>query len=185
MWIWWVVPFFQKQGITKESKISLEPVKNGWCHHDANQNYINGKIFQGSLYDIKILLSRSLEQKLYPKMVRQYSHLNCIWGNVLNSEKNNKCIGEIFIRFRKNYAVKTDGNFQNSKITNKQIQNQHTYVTVCPTSWRRVRHVNATKSYLHFDRFAGEAILCSNFFCFLLMSYFFHKCRITSNSDIN
>ena len=30
------------------------------------------------------------------------------------------------------------------------------------------RHVNATKSYLHFDRFAGEAILCSNFFCFLL-----------------
>ena len=31
-----------------------------------------------------------------------------------------------------------------------------------------VRHVNATKSYLHFDRFAGEAILCSNFFCFLL-----------------
>ena len=31
-----------------------------------------------------------------------------------------------------------------------------------------IRHVNATKSYLHFDRFAGEAILCSNFFCFLL-----------------
>ena len=30
------------------------------------------------------------------------------------------------------------------------------------------RHVNATKSYLHFDHFAGEAILCSNFFCFLL-----------------
>ena len=30
------------------------------------------------------------------------------------------------------------------------------------------RHVKATKSYLHFDRFAGEAILCSNFFCFLL-----------------
>ena len=30
------------------------------------------------------------------------------------------------------------------------------------------RHVNATKSYLHFDRFAGEAILCSNFFCFSL-----------------
>ena len=30
------------------------------------------------------------------------------------------------------------------------------------------RHVSATKSYLHFDRFAGEAILCSNFFCFLL-----------------
>ena len=30
------------------------------------------------------------------------------------------------------------------------------------------RHVNATKLYLHFDRFAGEAILCSNFFCFLL-----------------
>ena len=33
---------------------------------------------------------------------------------------------------------------------------------------RSIRHVNATKSYLHFDRFAGEAILCSNFFCFLL-----------------
>ena len=30
------------------------------------------------------------------------------------------------------------------------------------------RHVNATKSYLHFDRIAGEAILCSNFFCFSL-----------------
>ena len=30
------------------------------------------------------------------------------------------------------------------------------------------RHVNATKSYLHFDHFAGEAILCSNFFCFSL-----------------
>ena len=30
------------------------------------------------------------------------------------------------------------------------------------------RHVNATKSYLQFDRFAEEAILCSNFFCFLL-----------------
>ena len=30
------------------------------------------------------------------------------------------------------------------------------------------RHVNATKSYLHFGHFAGEAILCSNFFCFLL-----------------
>ena len=33
---------------------------------------------------------------------------------------------------------------------------------------KTVRHVNATKSYLHFDRFTGEAILCSNFFCFLL-----------------
>ena len=31
-----------------------------------------------------------------------------------------------------------------------------------------IRHVNATKSYLHFGRFAGEAILCSNFFRFLL-----------------
>ena len=29
-------------------------------------------------------------------------------------------------------------------------------------------HVNSTKSYLHFGRFAGDAILCSNFFCFLL-----------------
>ena len=34
--------------------------------------------------------------------------------------------------------------------------------------WVIIRHVNATKSYLHFGRFAGEAILCSNFFCFLL-----------------
>ena len=34
--------------------------------------------------------------------------------------------------------------------------------------WDAFRHVNATKSYLHFDRFAGEAILCSNFFCFSL-----------------
>ena len=33
---------------------------------------------------------------------------------------------------------------------------------------RTSRHVNATKSYLHFDRFAGEVILCSNFFCFSL-----------------
>ena len=30
------------------------------------------------------------------------------------------------------------------------------------------RHVNATKSYLHFGRFAEDAVLCSNFFCFLL-----------------
>ena len=30
------------------------------------------------------------------------------------------------------------------------------------------RHVNATKSYLHFGRFTGDAVLCSNFFCFLL-----------------
>ena len=34
------------------------------------------------------------------------------------------------------------------------------------SSKKRIRHVNPTKSYLHFDRFAGEAILCSNFFCF-------------------
>ena len=32
----------------------------------------------------------------------------------------------------------------------------------------RWNHVNATKSYLHFDRFVREAIFCSNFFCFSL-----------------
>ena len=36
-----------------------------------------------------------------------------------------------------------------------------------PIFYKTNRHVNATKSYLHFGRFA-EAILCSNFFCFLL-----------------
>ena len=30
------------------------------------------------------------------------------------------------------------------------------------------RHVNATKLYLHCGRFAGDAGLCLNFFCFLL-----------------
>ena len=46
----------------------------------------------------------------------------------------------------------------------------YTYVYYITVSSSEVvyRHVNATKSYLHFDRFAGEAILCSNFFCFLL-----------------
>ena len=36
------------------------------------------------------------------------------------------------------------------------------------------RNVNATKSYLHFSHFAGNATLCSNVFCFLLfLSVFF------------
>ena len=30
-------------------------------------------------------------------------------------------------------------------------------------------HVNATKSYLHFDHFAGDATLRSNFFCFFIV----------------
>ena len=56
----------------KQTKnISLEPVKNWWRHHDDNQNYINRKVFMGSLYDLKILFSRSSEQKLHPKMIRQ------------------------------------------------------------------------------------------------------------------
>ena len=33
-------------------------------------------------------------------------------------------------------------------------------------------HMNATKSDLHFGHFAGETILCSNFFCFLLFLAF-------------
>ena len=43
------------------------------------------------------------------------------------------------------------------------------------------RHVSARKSYLHFYYFAGEAILCSNFFCILLFfaSYFAHKNKNT------
>ena len=41
------------------------------------------------------------------------------------------------------------------------IHNNHNFSSI-------IRHVNATKSYLHFDRFAEEAILCSNFFCFSL-----------------
>ena len=33
---------------------------------------------------------------------------------------------------------------------------------------KATRHLNATKSYLHCSCFAWDAILCSNFFCFLL-----------------
>ena len=34
---------------------------------------------------------------------------------------------------------------------------------------RLYRYVNATKWYLHFGNFAGDAILCSNFFCFSIV----------------
>ena len=55
----------------KENNISLESVKNWWCHHEANQNYINVKVFIGLLYNMKVLFSRSSEQKLYLNMIRQ------------------------------------------------------------------------------------------------------------------
>ena len=48
------------------------------------------------------------------------------------------------------------------------IQLNDSFVENLKIQYIVIRHVNATKSYLHFDRFAGEAILCSNFFCFLL-----------------
>ena len=79
MWIWWVVPFVQKEWITKENKISLESGKNWWRHHVANQNYINRNVFIGSLYDMLVLFGRSSEQKLYSKMIRQYGHLKIQW----------------------------------------------------------------------------------------------------------
>ena len=55
-----------------QQKIRLESVKTDEI---ANQDYINGKVFIGSLYDMKVLFNRSSEQKLYPKMIRQYAHL--------------------------------------------------------------------------------------------------------------
>ena len=57
-------------GITKENNISLEFVKNWYRQYDANHNYINEKVFINSLYDMKVLFSRSSEQKLNPKMIR-------------------------------------------------------------------------------------------------------------------
>ena len=51
----------------------------------------------------------------------------------------------------------------------------------------KIRHVNATKSYLHFDRFAGKPVCVQIYFvsyCFSV-SYFFHKNRITLTSDLN
>ena len=50
------------------------------------------------------------------------------------------------------------------------------------------RHVNATKLYLHFGRFAGDAILCSHFFCFFISLRrlaSINKSRITLTSDLN
>ena len=44
--------FFQQQWIKKN--ISLESVKNWRRHHDVNQNHIDGKLFIGSLYDMKV-----------------------------------------------------------------------------------------------------------------------------------
>ena len=53
----------------------------------------------------------------------------------------------------------------------------------------KICHVKATKSYQHFRPFAGDGILCSNFFCFLLLldvfSCFYHENRITLTSDLN
>ena len=44
---------------------------------------------------------------------------------------------------------------------------------------------NATKSYLHFGHFAGEAVLYLNFFCYCFqMSYFCHKNKFTLASDL-
>ncbi len=40
------------------------------------------------------------------------------------------------------------------------MQTRNRYMLIC--------HVIARKLYLQFHRFAGEAILCSNFFCYLL-----------------
>ena len=34
------------------------------------------------------------------------------------------------------------------------------------------RHMNATKSYMHFGHFAWDGILCSNFFCFFIVFNF-------------
>ena len=38
------------------------PGKIGWRYHDANQNYINGKVITGPLYDMKVLFGRPSEQ---------------------------------------------------------------------------------------------------------------------------
>ena len=62
--------FFQKQEITKKMTFP-QSVKNLRRHHDANQNYVNGKVFMGSLHCMKVLFNRSSPLKLYTKMIRQ------------------------------------------------------------------------------------------------------------------
>ena len=50
--------------------------------------------------------------------------------------------------------------------------------------------MDATKLYLHFSRFAGDIVLCSNILLFIavslsiVVSYFFHKKKITLTSDM-
>ena len=73
------------------------------------------------------------------------------------------------------YDGKFRGQFQRIKQTaDKMLHQDLTLGEQIQTLFREqgitIRRVNATKSYLHFDRFVGEAILCSNFFCFLLFS---------------
>ena len=48
------------------------------------------------------------------------------------------------------------------------VQAAYEPIMVRPMYEKTNRHVNATKSYLHFDRFVREAIFCSNFFGFSL-----------------
>ena len=57
--------------------------------------------------------------------------------------------------------------YNTSSISWTILQPFHRFLNA--TLWMSSRHVNATKSYLHFDRFAGEAILCSNFFLFFIV----------------
>ena len=60
--MWWMVPFFPKQGIIKKIGFPLKLMTSSWCY----QMCMNGKVNQGPLYDINVWCNRSLETKLHP-----------------------------------------------------------------------------------------------------------------------
>ena len=49
---------------------------SSWCH----QMCMNGRVNQGSLFDISVWCKRSLKTKLHPMIVRQYSRLKLLLG---------------------------------------------------------------------------------------------------------
>ena len=78
--------FSKTRNYQKKKDFPLNLMTSSWCL----QMCMNGKINQGPLYGINVWCNRSLKTKLYPIIVRQYSHLNSSLVQVLGCSVDSK-----------------------------------------------------------------------------------------------